>query len=309
MGEQGLFRWELETQESGAPVLVHALRGSMDAGHAGQLVVTHLLRTHEHERVATFAVDDLLDYRSRRPQMTFDTSRFTAYEDPELALDRLTTPDGGLLLLHGPEPDLRWEAFTEAVRTIVEALDVRTTVGVQGIPMGVPHTRPISITPHATREELIDHASELFGTVQVPGSASSLLEYRLGTWGHDALGLSVHVPHYLAQTEYPAAAAELVRQLGRFTGSPLDTTALDDAAAELVVEIDKQVAEAPEVQAVVHALETQYDAYQEAAGRSLLAAGEVPSGDELAAQFEAFLAEQDTRGGASEGGGGGLGQH
>lgn len=285
---------------AGAPVMVHALRGSIDAGHAGALVVSHLLETLRSRRVATFDLDELLDYRSRRPALTFERSAFVDYAEPQLALDWLDTGEGGLLLLHGPEPDLRWERFASAVEQVVERLGVRTTVGLHGIPMGVPHTRPIAVTAHATREGLVDHGMDMFGTVQVPGSASSLLEYRLGQRGHDAMGFAVHVPHYLAQSEYPAAAVELVRSLERVTGADLRAEALVTAAKALAVEIEEQVAASAEVAAVVSALETQYDAYQEAAGRSLLASEQVPSADELAAQFEAFLAEQGTGGGEDE---------
>mgnify|MGYP003477572164 CR=1 FL=1 len=278
-----------------APVLVHAMRGSIDAGHAGSMVVTHLLESHPTTRIATFDVDELVDYRSRRPAMTFDRTAWTDYAEPVLALDHLATESGGLLLLHGLEPDLRWEAFSQAMRSIIERLGVRTTVAVHGIPMGVPHTRPISVTSHGTREGLVDGGNDIFGLVSVPGSASSLLEYRLGGWGHDAMGFAVHVPHYLAQSEYPAAASELVRQISRVVGEQIDTTSLDEAAAAVVSEIDRQVVDSPEVAGLVSALETQYDAFQEAAGRSLLASGDVPSADEIAAQFEAFLAEQDGR--------------
>ncbi|MBN8881320.1 putative ATP-grasp superfamily ATP-dependent carboligase [Salana multivorans] len=275
-----------------APVLVHAMRGAIDAGHAGALVAGHLLAAHPTRRVATFDVEELLDYRSRRPVVTFDRTAYTDYATPQLALDYVATADGGMLLLHGVEPDLRWETFSTAVREIVERLGVRTTVALQGIPMGVPHTRPVSVTEHATREDLVEPAPELFGTVQVPGTAASLLELRLGEHGHDAMGFAVHVPHYLAQTEYPAAAAELLRRLARVTELPLDTGALDRAAGTMRVEIDRQVAEAPEVASLVSALEQQYDAYVEAAGKSLLAGTHVPSADEIGAQFEAFLAAQ-----------------
>lgn len=313
MNQAALFEWELPGDDVGAhsaaphqpgdalvpqplpstvsdasaPVLVHAMRGSMDAGQAGSLAAAHLLENHQSVRVATFRVDDLLDYRSRRPIITFDANTFTDYADPELALDYLSTPTGGVLLLHGVEPDLRWEAFAQAMRTIIDRLGVSITVGVQGIPMGVPHTRPLSVTPHGNREGLIDIGSDVFGTIQIPSSASYLLEYRLGEWGHDAMGFAVHVPHYLAQSEYPAAAAELIRQVGRVAGTAFDASALDEAAESLRGEIDRQVAESAEVSGVVKALETQYDAFQEQAGQSLLA-GQVPTAEELGAQFEAF---------------------
>lgn len=284
--------------DAGAPVLIHAMRGSMDAGHAGAMVAAHLLATHKSVRVATFDVDELLDYRSRRPIMTFETSKYTDYADPELVLDYLSTDDGeGMLLLHGVEPDLRWEAFCRSVEAMIDRLGVGVTVGVQGIPMGVPHTRPISVTPHGTRDGLVDVGSDVFGTVQLPGSASALLEYRLGESGKDAMGFAVHVPHYLAQSEYPAAAAELVRQVGRVASIGLDVARLEEAASVLAEEIDRQVAESSEVSAVVQALETQYDAFQEKAGQSLLA-GQVPTAEELGAQFEAFLAQQGPEDGA-----------
>ena len=150
-----------------APVLVHAMRGSIDAGHAGSMVVTHLLESHPTTRIATFDVDELVDYRSRRPAMTFDRTAWTDYAEPVLALDHLATESGGLLLLHGLEPDLRWEAFSQAMRSIIERLGVRTTVAVHGIPMGVPHTRPISVTSHGTREGLVDGGNDIFGLVSV----------------------------------------------------------------------------------------------------------------------------------------------
>ena len=59
------------------------------------------------------------------------------------------------LLLRGPEPDIRWEGFARAVREVVERFDVRRVVSLGAVPMAVPHTRPIAITPHANRPELL----------------------------------------------------------------------------------------------------------------------------------------------------------
>ena len=138
------------------PVLVHALSGFIDAGSAGQLVRDHLLGTLEHRVVARFDVDQLLDYRARRPPMVFVEDHWESYEDPTLALhvvyDAAGTP---FLLLDGAEPDVQWERFITAVRQLVERLGVRLAVGLHGIPMGVPHTRPAGVTAHGTRAELI----------------------------------------------------------------------------------------------------------------------------------------------------------
>src|SRR5207244_13060666 len=128
--------------------------------------------------------------------------------------------DGGtpLLLLAGLAPDLQWERFSGAVEDLVERMSVRVTVGLNAIPMAVPHTRPTGITAHATRPDLISGYEPWLRRVQVPGSAGNLLEYRLGSHGHDAIGFAVHVPHYLAQAGYPAAANELLTAVSRVTG-------------------------------------------------------------------------------------------
>ena len=288
---------EVETRSAGGlgPVLVHALRGFMDAGSAGQLAVEHLTEELLATRLATFDVDQLIDYRSRRPIMTFDSSTWSDYDEPQLVVDVIHDAAGvPFLLLHGLEPDVQWERFASAVRQIVERFDVPLTIGLHGIPMGIPHTRPLSVTAHATRPELVADHKSWFGTVQVPGSASALLELRLGQSGHDALGFAVHVPHYLAQSSFPQASITALENLQRVTGLDLQLTSLTQAANETVLEIERQVNGSEEVAAVVHALEEQYDAFTHNLGRTGLLAesAQLPTADELGEEFERFLAQQ-----------------
>jgi predicted ATP-grasp superfamily ATP-dependent carboligase len=276
------------------PVLVHAVRGFVDAGQAGQVAVDHLVSAGAGERLVTFDVDQLVDYRSRRPVMTFDEG-WTAYDAPELAVDLLHDAQGTpFLLLHGLEPDVQWERWVAAVRQVVDRFDVPLVVGLHGIPMGVPHTRPISVTAHATRPELVADHTSFFGAVQVPASASALLELRLGESGHDAMGFAVHVPHYLAQAPYPAAGLAGLRHVQRATGLDLRLAELEPAAAEAMREVERQVEGSSEVSAVVQALEEQYDAFTRSVGRtSLLAqATDLPTAEEIGAELERFLATQ-----------------
>jgi hypothetical protein len=160
--------------------------------------------------------------------------------------------------------------------------------------MGIPHTRPLSVTAHANRPELVADYTSWFGTVQVPADAGSLLEIRLGQSGHDAMGFAVHVPHYLAQSPYPQASITALEHVQRAAGLELDLGALTAAAEETRLEVERQVEESAEVGAVVHALEQQYDAFTRNIGRpSLLAeTSELPTADELGEEFERFLAEQ-----------------
>src|SRR5215469_10874371 len=273
--------------------LLHYLDGFIDAGAAGRLLTAHLLGSLEHKAVVTFDADRLVDYRSRRPPMTFDKDHWEEYEAPELAIhlvhDAAETP---FLLLTGPEPDHEWERFITAVRSVTTRLGAELAVGFHGIPMGVPHTRPLGLTAHGTRAELVAGSRPIVDRLQVPGSVASLLEFRLGEQDRAAIGFAVHVPHYLAQAAYPAAAVT------RATGLSLPDEALREAAHRTDEEIGRQVEASEEIAELVQALERQYDTFVEAADQEGLLtdeAGNVPTAEELGAQFERFLAEQQGR--------------
>jgi len=296
---------QLVSPDGRGPVLIHALEGFSDAGHAIRLAAEHLKTALDTELVASFAIDDLLDYRSRRPLMTFKTDHFTSYDDPALNLyamrDSVGTP---FLLLAGMEPDLQWERFVTAVRLLAERLQVRRTIGLGTIPMAVPHTRPVTMTAHSNNRDLVADHQPWVGEVQVPSSASNLLEYRMAQHGHEAVGFTVHVPHYLAQTDYPAAAEALLEQVAKSAALELPLEALHEAGTAMRRKIEDQVQGSQEVTEVVEALERQYDAFVSAQeNRSLLARDEdLPSGDELGAEFERFLAQhaEDSKDGPAD---------
>ncbi|MBO0820643.1 MAG: PAC2 family protein [Nocardiopsaceae bacterium] len=280
----------------GAAMLVH-LDGFMDAGAAGRLVTEHLLETREHETIATFDADRLIDYRSRRPLMTFDSDHWSEYETPLIEL--ILTNDAAerpFLMLAGPEPDHEWELFAAAVRSVADRLAVGTAINYFGVPMGVPHTRPLGVLAHGTRPGLATSRVKLPDKLQVPGSAAALLELRFGQAGRDAIGFAVQVPHYLSQAAYPTAAITLLESVREVTGLDLPDDALREAEERTNTLIARQVDDSAEVAELVRGLERQWDATSGRDSENLLAEGEeMPTADELAAQFEQFLADRDRR--------------
>ncbi|MDN5750882.1 MAG: PAC2 family protein [Pseudonocardia sp.] len=286
-----------DTPALGEPVLLVALDGFVDAGNAARLALEALETSGSESRtVVRFDVDQLVDYRSRRPPLRFEADRWAAYEAPRLDIVALTdNSEASYLLLSGPEPDTQWERFSAAVEQLVQRLGVRLVINLTAIPMAVPHTRPIGVTVHGTRPELTEGHEAWFATAEVPGSAVALMEFRLGEAGHDAMGFAVHVPHYLARAEYPQAARVLLDHVGIAAGLYLPTESLSAAAKRAESEIAEQVAGSEEVTQVVRALERQYDTVSSGRGDrgGLGLAGELPSADELAAEVEKFLADRD----------------
>jgi predicted ATP-grasp superfamily ATP-dependent carboligase len=269
------------------PVLIHQLDGFVDAGGAGRQLTSHLLEHLEHEVVATFDHDQLHDYRSRRPAMVFDTNQWKSYADLHLRLYRVVDEQGEVfLLLSGPEPDVQWERFAAAVMGLIERLGVRLTISAHGIPMAVPHTRPITLTAHATDSDLVTGYRSWIDRVEVPASFTGLLELRLGQADRRAMGFAVHVPHYLAQATFPEAALSLTRSINAATGLAVPLEPLEKASATNLEDIASEMQTSQEVQDLVATLEQQYDALQaEHQG--------VPSAEEIAAEFEKFLADRE----------------
>ncbi|GAA2428787.1 PAC2 family protein [Streptomyces mauvecolor] len=305
---QGLYEWEPKglavvdmalAQESAGLVMLYHFDGYIDAGETGEQIVEKLLDTLPHQVVARFDHDRLVDYRARRPLLTFRRDRWTDFEVPALEVRLVQDATGApFLLMSGPEPDVEWERFALAVRQIVERLGVSLSVNFHGIPMGVPHTRPVGLTPHGNRTDLMPGHRSPFDEAQVPGSAESLIEYRLMESGHDVLGVAAHVPHYVARSAYPDAALTALEAVTAATGLVLPSVAhgLRTEAQRTQTEIERQIGEGDEeLVSLVQGLEHQYDAVAGAESRGNLVAepADLPSAEELGREFERFLAERE----------------
>lgn len=288
---QELFSWEshVDARTVRARTLLVTLGSFIDAGHVQRQVDAHLTNVCQNHVLGRFDVDALVDYRENRPMISFDRDHFEDYQPPEMALRELTDAHGEkFLLLSGVEPALRWEAVIVEIERIVDRLDVETTVMVQGIPMMVPHTRPTAVTRHASSPELIPGNRPMFGSVLMGASFPAVLELRLGEMGHDVVGLTAHVPHYLAQADFPDATIALLQGVRDVTGLHVPTSELAIAAGVIRAQLGAQLADNEEFQEVVSALEEQYD--EVVSSRELTQREEeLPTADEIGAEAERFL--------------------
>lgn len=277
--------------------LLMSFTGFADAGHVVTQINGELTDHLAGETVAVFDIDQLIDYRSRRPRMTFTEDHLSDYVPPSLVLYRMIDALGKpFLFLTGSEPDLQWERFTLAVLEIVSSLDVNLTAWVHSVPMPVPHTRPIGATVHGNRPELIEGISAWRTTLELPAAIGHVLEYRLAAEGRNVVGYAIHVPHYLADAEYPPAAVAGLEYLGAAASLMLPSERLREAGRAVERQINEQVQASTDVAAVVSNLEKQYDEHSDvSARRSLLADenDELPDADELGAAVEAYLASRD----------------
>lgn len=277
--------------------LLMGFTGFADAGHVVQQINAELLDSLDALPVAVFDADQLIDYRTRRPHLTFVEDHLQDYQEPRLALYRLVDGLGKpFLLLAGFEPDLQWERFARAVVAIVEHLDVNLVTWIHSIPMPVPHTRPVGVTVHGNRRDLIEGISVWKPTVEVPAAVGHILELRLAEAGRSVAGYVIHVPHYLAEAEYPTAAVAGLEYLGAATSLMLPSDRLRETGRDVIRQIDEQMEASDDVRQVVSRLEERYDEKAEGTVRRSLLADEndeLPGADVLGAAVEAYLAREN----------------
>jgi len=271
------------------PLMIVTLEGWVDAGLGAAAAVAALLGTVDTDVVANFDVDSLLDHRARRPVVRIVDGVNTGLMWPEIQLRSGRTSEGrDILFLVGPEPDHQWRAFCTAVAELAGAFGVQLVVGLGAFPAPVPHTRQTRLVATATSAELAHRVGFIPGTIDVPAGVQAGLERRFAELGIPAVGLWARVPHYAAAMPYPEASVVLLEGLAALTGVHADATELRAAAQSTRTRLDELVANSEEHATLVRQLETAVDAeIERPLGSSL------PSGDELAAELERFLREEN----------------
>ena len=270
------------------PVLIVALDGWIDAGYGAAAALRTVREHNEFVTVATFDTDNLLDHRSRRPSMTLVDGVNTGLTWPTIELCAGVDRSGNdVLLLVGAEPDHTWRAFADASVDLALEFGARLVTGLGAYPAPVPHTRPTRIVSTATSRDLAEVVGFIPGRIEVPAGVAAAIELRAAEVGLPAVGLWAQVPHYASAMPYPAAAAALIDGLDHAAGVRFGTGDLVDEAAKTRTRLDELVSGSPEHLDLVRQLEEQVDTLDTGTISEM-------SGDELAAEFEKFLRDQES---------------
>jgi predicted ATP-grasp superfamily ATP-dependent carboligase len=269
------------------PLLVVCMEGWIDAGLAAGNALSHLIGSMPNELIATFDSDELIDYRARRPTLRIVNGVDKDLRWAEIRLHLATNRTGrSVMILAGPEPDMRWHQFIAEVVALSSRLGIEMVIGLGAFPAPVPHTRPVRLVGTSTDSELAAKVGYLPASIDVPSGVQGALEMAFGQAGIPAVGLWARVPHYVSAMPYPAASASLLDGLVRLTGIEVDTSVFHSAASATNNQIEQLIAGSEEHAALVRQLEAQHDSEQV---QSQADFGDLPSGDELAAELERFL--------------------
>lgn len=283
--------------------MVAMLTGWIDASGAAAAAMEHLAAESIASLVVDFDPDTFIDYRARRPVMELREGVNTriVWGTPQIRVGR---DDAGspIVLLMGPEPDSSWRLFAESVADLALRMGVTRLVGMGAYPYGAPHSRPVGITATSPDPSVITRLNLSRTTMDVPAGVEAILEHSFHDRGLSAVGVWAQVPHYVASMAYPAASARLVEAVAAEAGWSLDGSELRREAAIQRERLDQLVAANPEHSEMVSKLEAAYDSLhpdrQPQGG--VVPMGElgqaIPTVDEIAAEVEQFLRDQQTGG-------------
>ncbi|GAA3630640.1 PAC2 family protein [Microlunatus ginsengisoli] len=267
------------------PVVVAAFEGWNDAGSAASAAVDHLAETYDVELAFALDPDDFYDFQVNRPQVELDESgqRELLWPTTELHVGRLGN-GRDLLLVRGPEPNMRWRQFSALVASALTSADVKRVHLLGALLADIPHTRPIPVSTSSSSIELGEQLGLLPSTYEGPTGIVGVLSDALGRIDVPTLSLWAAVPAYVAHPPCPKATYALLSQLERMIDAPIDFGDLPDLAKAWERGVDELAAEDSEVAEYVSNLEASQDAT------------ELPeaSGEAIAAEFERYLRRRDS---------------
>jgi predicted ATP-grasp superfamily ATP-dependent carboligase len=283
------LRWLRRPDGLRAPALVCAFKGWNDAGESATSALTFLAGSLGAEPFAVIDPEEFVDFQSTRPvvRLVDGVTRRIDWPDFEVHAARVPRAPRDLVLLSGPEPAMRWRTFSKIVVDLAEALGVQLVVLMGALLADVPHSRPVSVSAHASDPSLVQRLALQPPTYEGPTGIVGVLHAAAADAGLPSASLWAAVPHYVAVAPNPKGALALLRRLESLVGVTVDATELEDAAVDYERQVSRAVELDPDVQAFVERLERAADEQSEGPDPQSL-----PSGDVLAREFQRFLRQR-----------------
>ena len=268
------------------PVVVVAFKGLFDASGSATSALEWLMEKSESENIGEIDSETFFDFTQERPLISFDENgeRTLTWPKNKILAIKTNEDERDLLTISGIEPHLRWRTFSKLLIEIVNKSNAESVITLGSMVGMTPHSRPLTVTGSSTNPELAERLHLEKPSYQGPTGIVGVLHDALDRSKIPVVSLRVPVPHYVPDSPNPKATRALLRRFEQVTGVTTEYEELDGPAADWQKQVDAAVASDDEITAYVTRLETAIDEDE-----NLL-----PSGDDLAAEFAAFLSEPGT---------------
>lgn len=264
------------------PIVVIAFSGWSDAASSASDAVDFLTDHYVAESVYAIDPDDFYDFQVTRPVVTVNegTHRIT-WPTTEVLVG--SSEDQDVVLVVGPEPSYRWDAFCRMLTGIIAQAKPKMIVMLGALLADVLHNRPLPTSVTSNNATLQQRNGIISSSYEGPTGITGVLAHRLEAAGLPVASVWVSVPHYVASSPNPKATLALLKRVEAITELPLAMGELPELAqawergANEVIDSDSAISE------YVIALAEEQDET------------DLPeaSGDAIAAEFERYLRRRE----------------
>ena len=264
------------------PVMLVGLEGWFDVASAATQAVNAFISAEHAVTVGSIDPDPFYDFTQQRPHVTIDDDvREIVWPTNEFVLQR-NPGHRDVVGLIGVEPHLYWRTYVEAIVVVAEALGCEAVVTVGSGAEAIPHSRTPPVTGSTANADLARRLGLVAPSYQGITGVVGVLQSELEARDIPSVSLRAGIPHYLMNAEHPQATSALVRHLSHVLDVP-NTADFSDQVDSWRDVHDEITANDEQLKMYVQLLEAEFDRRAEA---------QIPSADDLGAEFEEFLRDQ-----------------
>jgi proteasome assembly chaperone (PAC2) family protein len=266
------------------PVLIAAFEGWNDAGDSASGTVAHLADVWDAHVMLELDPEEYYDYQVNRPIVSTSESGIRQLSWPTTRLLIANLPERDILLVQGPEPNIKWQQFTREILGLAVELDVELVITLGALLSDSPHTRPIPVSGTSTDAVLTDQLGLDVSTYEGPTGIIGVIQEACSRFDIPAVSLWGAVPHYVAQPPCPKATLALIRRIEDVLDVSIPLGDLVEEARAWEAGVDELASDDDEVADYVKQLEHARDT------------ADLPeaSGEAIAREFERYLRRRGT---------------
>jgi predicted ATP-grasp superfamily ATP-dependent carboligase len=268
----------VEVVQTPRPYLVAAFEGWNDAGEAATSAVSHLIEVTGARPIAEIDAEEFFDFTQVRPTSAItDGARRVVWPATTFYLAEAIGDGRELIIVRGPEPQLRWRTYCEQFVELTKKLRVARVVSYGAYLSEITHSRPVPVAAHSTDEELARRYGSAPSLYEGPTGIVGVLGQAFNEANIPTLSVWASVPCHSLPVS-PKAALALLRASGEMIGRSVDLSDLEAQSVEYEQRMDELVEEDEQVAAYVARLEEMEE----------VASSEI-STDSLAEEIERYL--------------------
>jgi proteasome assembly chaperone (PAC2) family protein len=258
------------------PILIAAFAGWPDAAEVASGTARFLSRKLRARRFAEIDPEEFYVFTESRPNTVILAPGQRALEWPANEFFAWRNPNGerDIVILQGREPNLNWREYVDIILNLAGRLGVSQVIALGGTYDAVSHRGRVSLSGHATSDDLRDALTE-FGitasSYEGPSSVQSALLEACREKEILAASLWGHAPHYVRAAPNPKVSHAMLRVLRTLLGVELDLTELEVAGEALEAKVDAAMQENPELRDYVEQLDIVVEPVREPTVEELMA--------------------------------------